>query len=87
MNALEIKAAELVAIADEFGIKTEVQVMGDHLIYVRFGRTGITSQIIHTATGKASVKTWERLGRRSAPISLKALPENLDYVTRNLKTA
>jgi hypothetical protein len=87
MNALEIKAAELVAIATELDIQTEVQVMGDHLIYVRFGRTGIMSRIIHTATGKANVKSWERLGRRSAPISLKNLPENLAWVTRNLKTA
>jgi hypothetical protein len=87
MNALEIKAAELVAIATEQGIQTEVQVQGDHLIYVRFGRTGITSRIIHTATGKANVKTWEHRGRRNEAISLKALPENLAWFARNRKTA
>lgn len=87
MNALEIKAAELVAIADEFGIKTEVQAQGDHVVYVRFGRTGITSQIIHTAKGKASVKTWQHIGRRNDAISLKALPENLSWIARHSRTA
>jgi hypothetical protein len=87
MNALEIKATELVAIATELGIQTEVQVQGEHLVYVRFGYTGITSRIIHTATGKANVKTWERRGRKSQPISLKALPANLEWFARNRKSA
>jgi hypothetical protein len=87
MNALEIKAAELIEMATELGIKTEVQVQGDHLIYVRFGHTGITSRIIHTATGKANVKTWEHRGRRNELISLKALPGNLEWFASNRKRA
>ena len=87
MNALEIKATELVEMANELGIKTEVQVQGDHLIYVRFGHTGITSRILHTATGKANVKTWEHRGRRNDAISLKALPANLAWFASHRKTA
>lgn len=87
MNALLSKAAELNGMAAEFGIETKIEVHGDHLVYVRFGRTGITSRIIHTATGKANVKTWEHRGRRNEAISLKALPENLAWIARNRKSA
>jgi hypothetical protein len=87
MNALEIKAAELVAIAEKLGIDTQVQIQGEHLIYVRFLGTPITSLLVYTETGKANVKSWEQRPSKIEPISLKNLPENLAWFARNLQTA
>jgi hypothetical protein len=77
MNNKEAKAAELVELAREFGFEPQVE----HYAYyssVRYNHN-LVSRIILTDTGKASVKSWDRCGRASESVSLKALPDYLRF--------
>jgi hypothetical protein len=81
MSIKETKAAELVDLGRQFGFEPQV----DHYAYystVRFNGN-LVSRITMTDTGLASVKSWDRTGRASESVSLKALPEYLKYYSQD----
>jgi hypothetical protein len=79
-NPLEIKAAELIDLAKEFGLDPEVRVSGDFqvLIYYTELKT-LATEITYTDKGRVSVKSWERVGRRHDSVSTKNLGDYLAY--------
>jgi hypothetical protein len=69
MNKLQEKATELAELAKAYGLDPQIQVRGDWVVYVDYTRN-LHSQILFTDTGRVSVKSWERFGRKSEPVSL-----------------
>ena len=87
MNKLQEKAAELVAMANSHGLETQTQERGDYaidIIYkIRGGR--LVSVISYTSNGRASVETRESNARKIERVSLKSLPEILEYFGERAK--
>jgi hypothetical protein len=81
MSIKETKAAELVELARQFGFEPQVDHYA-HYSTVRFNGN-LVSRITMTDTGRASVKSWDRAGRASESVSLKALPEYLKYYSQD----
>jgi hypothetical protein len=78
MNALEIKAEELVGMAAGFGVKAEV-LSTPNYVRVEFFKN-LYSFISFTDTGKVRVESIERYPAKSQNVSLKALPEYVSYL-------
>jgi hypothetical protein len=78
MNALEIKAAELVEMAAGYGVKAEV-LSTPNYVRVEFFQN-LYSLITFTETGKVKVESVERYPAKSQTVSLKALPEYVSYL-------
>ena len=81
MNKLQEKAAELVAMANSFGIECQTQERGDYAVDVIYKVRGsrLISFIAYTNSNRASVETRESNARKVEKISLKSLPELLEY--------
>ena len=87
MNKLEEKAAELIAIADSFGIEYEIENRLGHdsqdlyLVIINYKTTQgrFYSSVQYSETKKASVETWEHIGSRRERVSLKSLPDFFRY--------
>ena len=60
MNTVEIKAAELLAVASKYGFDGKVTKFGDSFIKISYLSGNLHSRIQLTASGNASVKTYER---------------------------
>ena len=78
MNKLQEKATELIAMGESYGLEPEVSRQGDFLVCVDYNQN-LYSQISFTKTGKVSVKSFERLGRKTETVSLKALSDYLRF--------
>jgi len=60
MNTVELKAAELLAIAARYGFEGKVTKFGDSFIKISYVSGNLHSRIQLTGLGNASVKTYER---------------------------
>ena len=79
-NPLEIKAAELIDLAKNYGLDPEVRVTGDFQILIYYTELkNLASEITYTDKGRVSVKSWERVGRRHDSVSTKSLADYLAY--------
>lgn len=78
MNALEIKATELVEMAAGYGVKAEVLSTPNYVRVTFF--SNLYSIITETETGKVRVESIERYPAKSQKVSLKALPEYVSYL-------
>jgi hypothetical protein len=81
MNKLQEKANELIAIANSFGIECQTQERGDYAVDVFYKVRGgrLVSVISYTDNGRARVETRESNARKIEKVSLKSLPEILEY--------
>lgn len=80
MNPLEIKAAELIDLAKDFGLDPEVRVTGDFQILIYYtDLKNLGTEITYTDKGRVSVKSWERNGRRHDSVATKSLADYLAY--------
>jgi hypothetical protein len=80
MNALEIKAAELIDLAKDFGLDPEVRVTGDFQVLIYYtDLKNLCTEITYTDKGRVSIKSWERNGRRHDSVSTKNLADYLAY--------
>jgi hypothetical protein len=84
VNTLETKATELAELAKSYGLDPKIQVRGDWLVYVDYTHN-LHSAITFTDTGRVSVKSWERFGRKSESVSLKSLDSYLRYAGEQKK--
>jgi hypothetical protein len=78
MNALEIKATELVEMAAGYGVKAEVLTTPNYVRVEYF--YNLYSLITLTETGKARVESIEYSAAKTNNVSLKALPEYVSYL-------
>jgi hypothetical protein len=60
VNAVELKAAELVATAAKYGFDADVTRFGDSYILISYVSGNLSTRIQMTVAGNASVKTYER---------------------------
>ena len=81
MNKLQEKATELIAIAEDYGIETQTQERADYAIDIFYKIRGgrLVSVISYTDNGRARVETRESNARKIEKVSLKSLPELLEY--------
>lgn len=86
MNALEAKALELSELAKSYGLEPKMQVRGDWLVYLDYTHN-LHSAITFTDTGRVSVKSWERWGRKNESVSFKSLDSYLRYAGEQKKEA
>ena len=86
MNKLQSKAAELVAMANALGVEADTTetpnyIRVDFYQNLKSGKfSRIQSYITETDTGRVSVKSRERVGRRTETIALKNLPDWVGYI-------
>jgi hypothetical protein len=78
MNKLQEKAAELIAIGESYGLEPQVSRASDFFVCVDYNQS-LYSQISFTETGKVSVKSFERYGRKTESVSLKSLSDYLRF--------
>ena len=78
MNKLQEKAVELIAMGESYGLDPEVSRESDFLVCVDYNQN-LYTQISFTQTGKVSVKSFNRVGRRTENVSLKALGDYLRF--------
>jgi hypothetical protein len=81
MNKLQAKAAELIAMAEAYGIETKSQERGNYAVDIEYKVKGsrIVSTIVYTDNGRASVETLELTPRKKTKISLNDLASHLEY--------
>ena len=82
---LQDKAAELIALAAGYGVEARISWQSGLGITVSYGPGNLWSAIMRTDTGRVSVKSYERIGRRTETVSLKNLPEYVEYVANGIK--
>lgn len=85
-NKLEAKAAELVAMAKEYGIEATVDSVGGHTVYVHYNRV-LSSVIAESHKGNVLVRSYDQVGRRSDYVALRSLPSYLDFYATRAKLA
>lgn len=86
MNKLSEKAQELANIATNHGLEPKIREVGDWLVYVDYTHN-LHSAITLTDTGRVSVKSWEKVGRRNESVALKSLDSYLRYLGERKKEA
>jgi hypothetical protein len=77
-NSLRNKAEELIAMAADCGIEAKITWESGLAIYISYTNS-VYSIIGHTETGKVSVKSYEKWGRRTDSVSMKHLPDYLAF--------
>ena len=77
-SSLTIKAEELIALAAGFGLDAKITWESGLAVYVSYTHN-VYSVISHTDSGKVSVKSYEKCGRRTDSISMKHLPDYLAF--------
>lgn len=82
---LQDKAAELIALAAGYGVEARIGWQSGYAITVNYGRGNLWSVITRTDTGRVSVKSYERMGRRTETVSLKNLPDYIQYVANGIQ--
>jgi hypothetical protein len=60
VNTVEIKTAELVALASKYGITSKIEKVSDSYIVISYASKNLTTKVSITEAGNATVKTWER---------------------------
>ena len=60
MNAVETKAAELVALASKYGFDAKATKVNDEHISISYLSGNLSTRIQLTSAGNATVKTYER---------------------------
>lgn len=83
--ALQDKAAELIAMAAGYGVEARIQWETGFAVMVSYGPGNLWSIITRTETGRVSVKSHERMGRRTESVSLKNLPEYVEWVANGIQ--
>jgi hypothetical protein len=78
MNKLQEKATELIAMGESYGLEPQISRASDFFVCVDYNGN-LYTQISFTQTGKVSVKSFERVGRRTENVSLKALSDYLRF--------
>lgn len=82
---LHNKAAELIAMASTYGVSARIEWESGFGINVTYGNGNLWSFISRTQTGRLSVKSHERMGRRLESVSLKNLPEYVEFLASTMK--
>lgn len=82
---LQDKAAELIAMAAGYGVEARISWQSGFAVTVSYGPGNLWSAITRTETGRVSVKSYERMGRRTETVSLKNLPEYVEWVANGIK--
>jgi hypothetical protein len=78
MNKLQEKATELIAMGESYGLEPQITTASDFLVCVDYNQK-LHTEISFTETGKVSVKSFQRLGRKTESVSLIALSDYLRF--------
>jgi hypothetical protein len=82
MNKFEAKAAELVELGRKHGFDPEVTFLGEKVVFaatVRFNKNLYCNIVEIYPSGKLRVEGFDTVYGRSQRVSVKALPEYLDF--------
>lgn len=81
---LRTKAQELIAQGAGYGLEPKIDWESRLAIHITYAPR-LFSVVTHTETGKVRVESFERMGRRTEKISLKNLPDYLEYAASKIK--